>query len=67
MTKKNMVPIETVTETVVPALSQFSQVLAGEMDFGGYAGPVGSLVLIGVIIISLAPPLTEDSKDASGY
>ena len=38
-------------------LSGFSQVLAEEGDFGGYAGPAGSLIFIGILILSLAPPL----------
>lgn len=38
-------------------LSSFSQVLAEEGDFGGYAGPAGSLIFIGILILSLAPPL----------
>ena len=53
------------TEVAVEAtnfLSQFSQTLAGEMDFGGYAGPVGSLVAIGILILSLAPPLAEKGQ-----
>lgn len=38
-------------------LSQFSQTLATESDFGGYAGPAGSLIFIGILILALAPPL----------
>lgn len=38
-------------------LSQLSQTLAGETDFGGYAGPAGSLIFIGILIVALAPPL----------
>jgi hypothetical protein len=48
------------TEVVVEAsniLTQFSQVLASEADFGGYAGPAGSLLFIGAIILTLSPPL----------
>jgi hypothetical protein len=37
--------------------------LASESDFGGYAGPAGSLILIGVLILALAPPLA--SKEAN--
>jgi hypothetical protein len=44
-------------------LSQFSQMLASEADFGGYAGPAGSLVLIGILILSLAPPLATKDQD----
>ena len=32
-----------------------------EADFGGYVGPAGSLILIGIFILTLAPPLA--SKD----
>ena len=38
-------------------LSQFSQLVASEGDFGGYAGPAGSLLFIAAIIVTLAPPL----------
>ncbi len=38
-------------------LSQFSQVLASEGDFGGYTGVAASLAFIGAIIVILAPPL----------
>eukprot|EP01038_Epipyxis_sp_PR26KG_P005717 gene5717-7892_t len=38
-------------------LAQFSQTLAAESDFGGYAGPAASLLLIGFLILSLSPPL----------
>ena len=44
-------------------LSQFSQVLATESDYGGYAGPAGSLILIGILILSLAPPLATKDQD----
>jgi hypothetical protein len=37
--------------------TQVSQLLANENDFGGYAGPAGSLILIGALIVALAPPL----------
>ena len=40
-------------------LSQFSQILAEETDFGGYAGPAGSLIFIGILILTLSPPLAE--------
>jgi len=52
-----MSPAEVVTEQAPVLMSQFSQVLASEGDFGGYAGPVGSLLLIASIILVLAPPL----------
>ena len=38
-------------------LTQFSQALAFETDYGGYAGPAGSLIFIGVLILFLSPPL----------
>ena len=44
-------------------LSQFSQVLATESDYGGYAGPAGSLILIGILILSLSPPLATKDQD----
>lgn len=44
-------------------LSQFSQVLAAESDYGGYAGPAGSLILIGILILSLSPPLATKDQD----
>lgn len=44
-------------------LSQFSQTLAAEGDFGGYAGPAGSLILIGILILSLAPPLKSKTDE----
>jgi hypothetical protein len=49
-----MAPAAEVATTV---LSQFSQTLAAEGDFGGYAGPAGSLLLIAFLILTLAPPL----------
>ena len=44
------------------SLTQFSQVIAAENDFGGYAGPAGSLLFIAFLILVLAPPLA--AKDA---
>ena len=44
-------------------ISQFSQTLAAESDFGGYAGPAGSLILIGVLILALAPPLAPKESN----
>ena len=41
------------------ALTQFSQALAFETDYGGYAGPAASLIFIGVLILFLSPPLAE--------
>ena len=41
-------------------LTKFSETLAQSVDdFGGYAGPIGSLVLIGILILTLSPPLAE--------
>lgn len=51
-----MAPVEVVVEAS-NALTQFSQVLASESDFGGYAGPAGSLFLIAALIATLSPPL----------
>ena len=62
-TKTNMVPIDTVVESSSTFLSQFSQLMASEMDFGGYAGPAGSLLFIAAIIVTLAPPL--ESPDST--
>ena len=57
-----MTPVENLAVEATSALSQFSQTLAAEADFGGYAGPAGSLILIGVLILALSPPLAP--KDA---
>jgi hypothetical protein len=51
-----MAPAEVAIEAS-NVLTQFSQVLANDSDFGGYAGPAGSLVLIGALILFLSPPL----------
>eukprot|EP01041_Mallomonas_annulata_P001669 gene1669-3225_t len=56
MSPAQMSPSDVATEAT-NVLSQFSQVLASESDFGGYAGPAGSLIFIGMIILALAPPL----------
>lgn len=45
------------------ALSQFSQLVAAESDFGGYAGPAGSLLLIGFLILTLSPPLAQKEDE----
>ena len=42
------------------------QVLAAETDFGGYVGPAGSLIFIGALIVTLAPPLGT-SEDSTTY
>ena len=54
-----MSPSEVVAEQAPALLNQFSQVLAAENDFGGYAGPAGSLLFIAAIILVLAPPLAS--------
>jgi hypothetical protein len=51
-----MSPADVVVEAS-NVLTQFSQTLAADTDFGGYAGPAGSLALIGVLILALSPPL----------
>jgi len=39
-------------------VTKFSQTLATDAsDFGGYAGPAASLIFIGILILTLAPPL----------
>jgi hypothetical protein len=45
------------------ALTQFSQTLAFETDFGGYAGPAASLIFIGILILTLSPPLASKDQD----
>jgi hypothetical protein len=51
-----MAPADVAVQTV-DFMSQFSQLVAADSDFGGYAGPAGSLLLIGFLILTLAPPL----------
>ena len=58
----SMSPADAVTEQAPALMSQFSQVLAAEADFGGYAGPVGSLLFIAAIILVLAPPLASKQE-----
>ena len=57
--KLSMAPAEAVTEQMPALMNQFSQLLAAENDFGGYAGPAGSLLFIAAIILVLAPPLAS--------
>ncbi len=57
-----MAPTEIAVETT-NILSQFSQIVANEFDFGGYAGPAGSLLLIGFLILTLSPPLAEKNAE----
>ena len=60
--KVQMSPADVAVEAT-NVLSQFSQVLATESDYGGYAGPAGSLILIGILILSLSPPLATKDQD----
>ena len=57
-----MAPTEIAVEAT-NVLSQFSQILATETDYGGYAGPAGSLLLIGILILTLSPPLAEKNAE----
>ena len=66
MTSANMVPVDAVVEAS-SGLSQFSQLIAGESDFGGYVGPAGSLILIAVLILTLAPPLKPKDNESTPY
>lgn len=58
-----MAPSEVAVQATSSIMSQFSQVLAAESDFGGYAGPAGSLLLIAFLILTLAPPLAQKDQD----
>ncbi len=40
-------------------MSVTTHLLASETDFGGYAGPAGSLLFIAFLILTLAPPLPQ--------
>lgn len=66
MTSANMAPVDAVVETT-NTLSQFSTLIAGESDFGGYVGPAGSLILIATLILSLAPPLKPKDNESTPY
>ena len=57
-----MAPTEVAVEAT-NVLSQFSQFLSAESDFGGYAGPAGSLLLIGFLILTLSPPLKQKDEE----
>ena len=59
----SMSPVEVISVQAPALLSQFSTVLASEMDFGGYAGPAGSLLFIGALILVLAPPLASKQQN----
>ena len=63
MTPLKLSPVDVVHHTGA-TLSQFSNLIASESDFGGYAGPVGSLVFIAFIILTLAPPLQPKQEEA---
>eukprot|EP01039_Chlorochromonas_danica_P003103 gene3103-3398_t len=50
-------PVEVATE--MSNVFTTTQLIAKDSDFGGYAGPAGSLLLIAFIILALAPPVVE--------
>jgi hypothetical protein len=50
---------DVIQEQAPVMLSKFSQLCAADTDFGGYAGPAGSLLLIAFLILTLAPPLEQ--------
>lgn len=54
-----MSPTDVVIDTT-NVLSKFTNILAAQEagDFGGYAGPAASLIFIGFLILTLAPPLS---------
>ena len=56
-----MSPVDVAVEAT-NTISQFSNMLATESDFGGYTGPAGSLLLIGFLILTLAPPLAPKDE-----
>jgi hypothetical protein len=58
--------VETATHAV-NHVAQFSNLLAEEADFGGYAGPAGSLLFIAAIITTLAPPLANPEEETTPY
>ena len=61
ITVTKMTPIDIATESS-SILTQFSQLVASESDFGGYAGPAGSLIFIGILILTLSPPLADKDQ-----
>ena len=61
-TSMNMVPVDAVVETSNTLASFSTQLLSAESDFGGYVGPAGSLILIAIIILTLAPPLAPKEE-----
>ena len=56
-----MTPVDMAVEST-NFMSQFSQLVASESDFGGYAGPAGSLIFIGILILTLSPPLADKDQ-----
>ena len=61
-TKLAMSPADVAVQTV-DVMTQYSNLVAGEADFGGYAGPAGSLLLIGFLILTLSPPLAQKETE----
>eukprot|EP00596_Hydrurales_sp_CCMP1899_P006590 CAMPEP_0119041416 /NCGR_PEP_ID=MMETSP1177-20130426/11942_1 /TAXON_ID=2985 /ORGANISM="Ochromonas sp, Strain CCMP1899" /LENGTH=61 /DNA_ID=CAMNT_0007007441 /DNA_START=164 /DNA_END=349 /DNA_ORIENTATION=- len=61
MSPAQMLPTDVAVEAT-NVLSQFSSLVAAEGDYGGYAGPAGSLILIGILILSLSPPLAAKGE-----
>lgn len=57
-----MSPMDIAVDTT-NVMSQFSNIVAAESDFGGYVGPAGSLLLIAFLILTLAPPLAEKNQN----
>lgn len=53
----SMAPV--VEQAVVRAADVASLVAAREADFGGYTGPIVCLLIIGVLIAVLTPPVKE--------
>ena len=65
-TTNKMSPMDVIAESST-FLTQFSQLVASETDFGGYAGPAGSLVFIGILILTLSPPLADPDQMQGRY
>ena len=61
MCQLNLTPDQVLVESAngIAQVSQLLSYVAHETDFGGYAGPAGSLLLLGFLIVSLAQPLDE--------
>ena len=63
VTTTHLSPLDIATATESSSiLTQFSQLVASEADFGGYAGPAGSLIFIGILILTLSPPLADPDQ-----